>query len=112
MFAGEHKLDNLILIVDSNKACMLDFCKNVIDLEPLTEKFKVFKWKAKRVDGHDVVKLYKTLTGLKYSKEKMPKVLIADTVKAKGVISLETDPLSHVKTIKPKDIDRLLKDLE
>ncbi len=112
MFAGEHKLNNLILIVDSNKVCMLDFCKNVIDLEPLPEKFEVFKWEAKRVDGHDVVKLYKALANLRDSKGKKPKVLIADTVKAKGIAVLETDPLSHVKTVKPEEIDCLLRDLE
>ena len=64
MFAGEHKLDNLIVIIDNNKVCMLDYCRNVIDLEPLDEKFKVFKWKAETVDGHDINQLYNALIGI------------------------------------------------
>src|SRR3989339_1947881 len=54
MFAGEHQLDNLVLIIDQNKACMLDFCKNIIDLDPLADKLAAFGWKVVLVDGHDV----------------------------------------------------------
>jgi len=42
MFAGHHHLDNLILVIDQNGACMLDFCRNIIDLSPLDEKFRAF----------------------------------------------------------------------
>ena len=112
MFAGEHKLDNLIVIVDDNKVCMLDFCRNVIDLGPLDEKFKVFKWKTETVDGHDVRQLYEALTALREDKEDKPRVLVAHTVKGKGVPSLETDPLSHIKNLKSEEIDRILAELK
>ena len=105
MFAGEHKLDNLILIIDNNKVCMLDYCKNILDLEPLNEKFKVFKWDVEAVNGHDVNQVYNTLMNLKEERNKRPKVLIANTIKGKGVPSLETDPLSHIKVLKEKEID-------
>ena len=105
MFAGEHKLDNLILIIDNNKVCMLDYCKNILDLEPLNEKFKVFKWDVEAVNGHDVNQIYNTLMNLKEERNKRPKVLIANTIKGKGVPSLETDPLSHIKVLKEKEID-------
>jgi len=115
MFAGGHKLDNLILIVDNNKVCMLDYCKNVLDLDPLNEKFKIFKWWAERVDGHDVNQLYTALKRLKEAKSSAsgkPKVLIADTIKGKGVPSLEVDSLSHVKNIPPGEIDRVIEELK
>ena len=112
MFAGMHKLDNLILIVDNNKACMLDFCKNVIDMSPLDKKFKAFKWDMNSVDGHNIGELYEALESFKEKRGGMPKVLIADTVKGKGVPHLEVDPLSHIKNLKPEEAEALIADLE
>ena len=112
MFAGEHRLDNLIVIIDHNRVCMLDYCRNVIDLAPLDEKFKVFKWKAEMVEGHDVYRLYNALVALREDKEDKPKVLIAHTIKGKGVPSLEIDPLSHVKSLKAEEIDAILAELK
>jgi transketolase len=108
MFAGEHKLNNLIVIIDNNKVCMLDYCRNVLDLEPLDEKFRMFKWKIDTVDGHDINQLYNSLIEFKDDKDNKPKVLIANTIKGKGVPRLEADPLSHVKNLKPEEIDVLL----
>ncbi|MFH1684495.1 MAG: transketolase [Candidatus Margulisiibacteriota bacterium] len=108
MFAGEHKADNLILIIDRNKACMLDFCDKIIDLEPLETKFEAFKWQVKRVDGHDIAAVNEALLGLKNSGDHRPKVLIADTTKGKGVPSLESDALSHMRVLKKEEIYSLL----
>lgn len=112
MFAGQHKLDNLIVIVDNNRACMLDYCKNVIDLGQLDEKFRVFKWSAETVNGHDIKQLYSALIGLKNDRNHKPKVLIANTIKGKGVPRLETDALSHTRNLKAEEIDTILSELE
>jgi transketolase len=112
MFAGEHKLENLILILDNNRACMLDYCKKILDLEPHEEKFKAFKWDVVTVDGHDLNQLYHSLITLKEEKNNKPKLLIANTIKGKGVPRLETDPLSHIKSLNPAEIDELLLGLE
>lgn len=112
MFAGHHKLDNLILIIDNNKICMLDYCKNIIDLSPLEEKFKVFNWHVETINGHDVGALYQSLQVLKEDKSSYPKVLIADTVKGKGVPQLETDSLCHIKSLKRDEVDNILKELQ
>jgi len=112
MFAGEHNLDNLIAIIDNNKVCMLDYCKKVLDLEPIEEKFKIFKWNVKRVNGHNVNQLFNTLMGFKGAKDNNPKVLIADTIKGKGVPSLETDSLSHIKNLKAEEIDTIISELK
>lgn len=112
MFAGEHKLDNLILIIDNNKVCMLDYCKNILNIEPLDEKFKTFRWAVDIVDGHDIAKVYASLIELKADNGGNPKVLIANTVKGKGIPLLETDPLSHIKNIKPEDIDTVMDGLK
>lgn len=112
MFASEHKLDNLISIVDFNKACMLDYCKNIIDLEPFHEKLKVFGWDVFRIDGHNITELYETLINMKNMKNGNPKLIIADTVKGKGVASLENDPLCHIKILSKDEINILLSEVE
>lgn len=112
MFAAEHKLNNLILIVDDNKATMLDFSKNIIDLRPLSGKFRAFKWEVKIADGHNVKKVYSSLKKLKESKSAYPKVLIADTIKGKGVPRLEKDPLSHIRMLKAEEIDKIIVQLK
>ncbi len=111
MFAGEHKLDNLILIVDNNKVCMLDYCEKILDLTPLCDKFKVFKWDVKEINGHNVRQLYNSLETFKKSVNNRPKVLIANTIKGKGVPRLETDPLSHIKNLSADEADLLIASL-
>jgi len=112
MFAGHHRLDNLILIIDNNKISMLDFCKNIIDLAPLQDKFQAFKWKVKIVDGHNIKKLYKSLKELKEEKSNYPKVLLANTIKGRGVPQLENDALCHIKTLNEDEIINAIKKLD
>ena len=112
MFAAEHKLDNIVLIVDCNKVSMLDFCKNIIDISPLDEKFKAFKWDIKAVNGHKVNELYDALKDFKTQRQGRPKVLIADTIKGKGVPRLERDSLCHIKNLTPQEAEALIIDLE
>ncbi|MEK7634773.1 MAG: transketolase [Patescibacteria group bacterium] len=111
MFAGHHKLDNLILIIDNNKISMLDYCKNIIDLSPIEEKFKNFGWITKKSDGHNVEELFNNLFSLKNNKDICPKVLIAETIKGKGVKQLEGDVLCHIKSLKNEEIDKAIKEL-
>jgi transketolase len=111
MFAGYHKLGNLILIIDNNKISMLNYCKNIIDLTPLQEKFRVFKWKVRIVNGHNIKELYKSLKELKKEKGNYPKVLIANTIKGKGVSQLEKDTLCHIRVLKEDEIINAIKKL-
>lgn len=108
MFAGEYKLDNLIIIIDNNKISMLDYCKNIIDLDPLDEKFRTFKWYVNIADGHDVNQLYDSLILLKNKGDK-PCVLIANTIKGKGIPKLENDPLCHIKNLTSEEINEAIK---
>ena len=112
MFAGEHGLDNLTLILDNNKICMLDYCKNILDLEPLEEKFGVFKWNTQAVNGHDLNGLHETLSAVKENETGRPNVLIANTVKGKGVASLEKDPLCHIKNLNEAEINAAVEGLK
>jgi len=111
MFAGEHHLDNIVMILDNNRVCMLDYCKNILDLAPLDEKCRSFRWDVRSVDGHDTEALHEALGALKAERNGRPKLLIANTIKGKGVKRLETDPLSHIKSLKPEEIDRILEEM-
>jgi len=112
MLAGEHKLDNLILIIDNNKISMLDYCKNIIDMEPLAEKLSAFRWKAKAIDGHNMTEVYESLKDFREEKNGMPKVLIANTIKGKGVAQLENDVLCHIKSLKKEEVGEAIKKLQ
>ncbi len=109
MFAAYQKLNNLILIVDDNKMSMLDFQKNILGLSPLSEKFRAFNWQVATANGHDIGQLCRALKNFKKDKGTKPKVLIADTIKGKGVPALENDPLCHVRSLKLYEVDEILK---
>jgi transketolase len=107
MFAAHHHLDNLTVIIDNNRLCMLDRCENVMSVEPFDLRFEAFGWEARRVDGHNISALRQELTSLKKrGASGRPAVLIADTVKGKGVPELEQDTLCHVRTLTPEEISR------
>jgi transketolase len=97
LLAPQLKLDNLILIVDYNKIQSLGTIKDVIDLYPLKEKFESFRWETYEVDGHDYEALDDVFNKTKVSNGK-PKVVIAHTVKGKGVSFMEDKLLWHYKS--------------
>lgn len=112
MFAGHHQLSNLLLIVDDNKRCILGNTDQVIDLKPLTGKLSEFRWTTAEADGHDVHALCRQLRKLMKNSDLRPKALIADTQKGHGVSQLEADPLSHVRTLGPEEVDRAIRELD
>jgi len=85
--AANHNLHELIVIIDHNKLQSDTFVKNVSDLGDLDGKLAAFGWRVERCDGNDVDVLAKTLTDMK--DDPRPKVIIADTVKGKGVSFME-----------------------
>ncbi|RMH54800.1 MAG: transketolase [Candidatus Hydrogenedentota bacterium] len=110
MFAPQFHLDNLTAIVDANRTSMLDRCSHIIDLEPLEEKFRTFGWETAVIDGHNVEELHETFSRFKERTAGRPKVVVAGTIKGKGVPRLERDPLSHIRNLSPREIDALLAD--
>lgn len=111
MFAAQHRLDNIVMIIDNNKLCMLDRCAKIINLEPLEQRFAAFAWNCHRIDGHDLEQVCQVLSECKTARNGIPKVLIADTVKGKGVPVLETDPLCHIKSLNAEELKTALEGL-
>jgi transketolase len=90
MGAAHFGLENLIAIVDYNKCTMDGPIDSVMPLEPIEEKWRSFGWGVRRIDGNDMQQILEAFSGLPES-DGRPTVVIADTVKGKGVPSIEGD---------------------
>ena len=112
MFAPQHHLNNLTLIIDFNKVSMLDFSNNIIDMNPLNKKFEAFNWEVFEIDdGHNIEEVFLTLQHVVCKRSNKPKVIIANTIKGKGVPFLETHALSHILSVNAETIDRLIEEM-
>jgi len=111
--AHQYKLDNLVAVIDHNRMQSLDFCENTLALEPFADKWRDFGWNVKVVDGHDVHALQEAFA---WAKKNLgtgrPNVIIAETVKGKGVSFMENDILWHYRTPQGEEYDAALKELE
>jgi transketolase len=110
LYAPQVKLDNLILIVDYNKIQSLGSVKEVLDLNPLPEKFKAFRWETFEVDGHDHKKLNEVFRKALKPNNK-PKVIIAHTIKGKGVSFMEDSLLWHYKSPNEKQFNEAIEQI-
>ncbi len=96
LFANQFKLNQFVVIVDHNKMQSLDFCENTLSLAPFAEKWKAFGWNVLDIDGHNHDELRAALNKAKESTDK-PTVIIANTVKGKGISFMEFDILWHYR---------------
>lgn len=108
MFASQHRLDNLHLIVDHNRISMLGYTDDIISHNGLKDRLTAFGWDCQEVDGHDPEALRDVLLRQKAEANGKPKALIANTIKGRGVPGLENAPLSHIMNPKADLIDSLL----
>ncbi|HEY9216155.1 MAG TPA: transketolase [Ancylobacter sp.] len=108
MFASQHRLDNLHLVVDNNQISMLGFTDDIISHGDLAARLSAFGWECTHVDGHDVVAVRDAMQAMKSVRNGKPKALLARTLKGRGVPGLENVALSHILTPKPELIDSLL----
>lgn len=94
MFASHHKLHNLCAIVDYNKMQSDDYNENIIKIEPLYEKFVSFGWNVIEIDGHSPSQIENGFNFAKKCQDK-PSIIIAHTIKGKGVSFMENSPHWH-----------------
>ena len=93
LFAGHHKLDNLVIIVDYNKLQGYGFTKDVLDLEPFAAKFESFGWEVKEIDGHNFNEIIDSLSKLPLKINK-PSIIIAHTIKGLGGVPIHINRVS------------------
>ncbi|MEM2938512.1 MAG: transketolase, partial [Thermoplasmata archaeon] len=94
--APHRKLDNLIVILDRNKYQLDGATESILKLEPIEDKFRAFNWEVFTVDGHDVEQILRAI-GMAKEKNGKPKIIVANTVKGKGVSFMENTHEFHGK---------------
>ena len=107
MIANHHNLDNLTVIVDRNRIQSLTFTEETLKLEPVADKWEAFGWETRSENGHDYAALSKALI-----KSNIPKCVIAETTKGKGVDFMENSVLWHYKSPEDEDVKSALSQLK
>lgn len=111
--AHQYQLDNLIAVVDHNRMQSLDFCENTLSLAPFGDKWRAFGWNVLEVDGHDTDALQAAFAQAQANcGTGRPTVILALTVKGKGVSFMENNILWHYRTPQGEEYEAALKELE
>ena len=106
LFAGHHRLNNLIAIVDRNGQCATDFTESCSGQEPLADKWMAFNWDVREVDGHSLEALMDLFQSLPDRESPRPLVVIAHTIKGRGVSFMERKVEWHHGIPKGEQLDR------
>jgi len=111
LFAAHYNLDNLIAILDKNKLQIAGFTEDIIALDPLIAKWEAFGWDVIELpDGNDIDQIIRAFDSLKSFTGK-PKIIIANTIKGKGVSFMEDQPEYHGRALSASEMDRARKEL-
>jgi transketolase len=110
LVAAAHKLDNLVVIVDRNEFQANVRTEDLVPLEPLEAKFAAFGWGTARIDGHDFNDMERCFARLPFERGK-PSVVVADTVRGKGLASLERRANRWFVAFSRAEVDALLDEL-
>lgn len=110
LFAGHQKLYNLFVIIDYNKLQGFGSTKEILNLSSLKKKITNFDWNVLELDGHNISELINKSNKL-ISKKNKPNLIIANTIKGKGVPFMENKFESHYQVLSKKDYTQSLKNL-
>jgi transketolase len=109
LFAPHHQLDNLVAIVDYNKIQSFGTVKELLDLEPFADTWRAFRWHVQAVDGHDHAALREAFERTPVPGK--PTVIIANTVKGKGVSFMEDDLLWHYRSPSVEQLEKAISEV-
>lgn len=113
LFAAHNGLGRLVGIIDRNGYQLDGSVDDVIGVEPIVDKWQAFGWEVHVVDGHDVADLATLFRALKADiGRQKPVMVVAQTVKGKGVSYMETEPGWHLGYLDPSDADRAIAEIE
>ncbi len=110
MSAPKFKLNNLICFLDNNNGQIDGHCDEVMDLRPIADKWRAFRWAVQEIDGHDMEQILGALDKARGEKEK-PTMIIARTVKGKGVSFMENNIGWHGTAPNKEQLDKALSEL-
>ncbi len=111
LFASHHRLDNLIGIIDYNELQALGKTNEVLNLEPLVKKWQDFGWRVKEINGHNFSEIETAFSEIPFKAGK-PSLVIAHTVKGKGISFLENKLESHYKHFTEEEYQKALRELK
>jgi transketolase len=111
MAAPFHKLDNLVAIVDYNGIQLDGFVKDIMEVAPLADKWRAFRWHTIEIDGHDLAAIQQALAEAEATKGQ-PTCIVAHTVKGKGVSFMENNPKFHGTAPTPDEVKLALQELQ
>ncbi len=111
--AGVHKLNNVIVLLDRNKIQNDWFVEKTKSIEPIADKWKAFNWHVIEIDGHDIKQIMKTLDDANNPAivNGKPCVIIAQTIKGKGVSFMENNPDFHGKAPNDAEFKQAMEEL-
>ena len=110
--AGHYKLDNLVAIVDRNGLSIDGHTEDIMSVEPLDKRFEAFGWDVQRIDGHDLGAIQTAFAALATTTCGKPQLIIADTVKGRGVARMEMSLDWHVGNLVGEDYDDVMAELD
>jgi transketolase len=111
MFAAQHQLDNLVAIIDYNHLQGFGKAEEVINMEPVLAKWEAFGWQTATVDGHDFFEIVAVFSRVPLTPGK-PSVVIARTIKGKGVSFMENRLEWHYKSPNQEQYETALRELD
>jgi transketolase len=111
LIAAHHKLDNLFVIVDMNEFQAMGKVKEILNIEPLKDKWKAFGWEVREIDGHNFEEIETSLTSPPLYKGK-PMVIIAKTIKGYPISFMNGNNLYHYKNLSKKEYLNALRELQ
>ena len=111
MAAAHYKIDNLTAIIDHNEIQLAGRTCDIMNLEPLADKWRSFNWHVLDINGHDINQILQAAKKAQEIKQR-PTVIIAHTIKGKGVSFMENNVDFHGKAPTPEETERALKELE
>jgi len=112
MAASHYHLDNLIAIVDYNKAMAKGLIWEMMGVEPFGDKWKAFGWNVQEIDGHDIEEIAQALHKARWIQANgKPNVIIAHTVKGKGIEQAEFNYKWHTHAPDPKTADDMMREV-
>ncbi len=112
MAAGHYRLGSLVCIVDRNRLSIDGPTEDLMGIEPLADKFRSFRWSVRRIDGHDLDAILDAYDRLEPPGRGRPQVIIADTVKGRGVRRMEGDVGWHVGRLAGADYQEVIAEIE
>jgi transketolase len=111
MFAAKYRLENVIAFTDRNRLQTDGDTESVMPLEPLAAKWRGFGWRVEEIDGHDFAQIIGAVHRARHQAHGRPSMIIAHTVKGKGVRFMENNVLWHGTPPSLKEHDEALEDL-